>query len=285
AVALDPSHGPSWVGLADINVLAAAYGMKLSGEAYATAKAALTTAAGLQGESGDSLYVEGMIAFGERRWKDAERAQAQATQIVPGHVQARCWTAVLLCIHGRTEEAIVTLERAREIDPLAPYPYAMTGLCLLVAGRAEEADRFLDQALAFDEDNILALWVSGSAKTAQGLFDPAISRLERALIPSHRGAFIHGALGWALAAAGRVEDARSVLEALRARPAPATTVLPEAWMLAALGDREGAWQVLNRATEEKQLLVALTGLPGFDPLRSDPRFPAFLKRLGLPASK
>ena len=54
-------------------------------------------------------------------------------------------------------------------------------------------------------------------------------------------------------------------------------------MLAALGDREGAWQVLDRACEEKQLLVVFTGLPGFDPLRSDPRFPAFLERLRLPA--
>ncbi len=285
AVALDPSHGPSWVGLADVSILVAAYGLKPSREAYAAAKTALETVAGLQGESAEALYVEGMIAFGERRWKDSERVLARAMQIEPGHVQARCWTANLLCLRGRTQEAILALERAREIDPLAPYPYAMTGLCLLQARRPEETDRFLDQALAFDGDNILALWVSSAAKTAQGLFDPAIARLERALALSNRGAFIHGTLGWTLAAAGRAKDASGVLEALRARPAPATTVLSEAWMLAALGDREGAWQVLDRACDEKQLLVAFTGLPGFDPLRADPRFAALQERLGLPSAR
>ncbi len=285
ATALDPSHGPSWVGLADVSVLAAAYGLKPSREAYAAARTALETAAGLQGESAEALYVEAMIAFGERRWKDSERLLARATQIDPGHVQTRCWTGILLCINGRTEEAIGTLEQAREIDPLAPYPYAMTGLCLLQARRPEETGRFLDQALAFDGDNILALWVSGAAQTALRLFDPAIARLDRALALSNRGAFIHGTLGWALAAAGRAEDASAVLAALRARPAPATTALPEAWMLAALGDREGAWQVLDRACDEKQLLVAFTGLPGFDPLRGDPRFEALLVRMGLPPAR
>jgi tetratricopeptide (TPR) repeat protein len=158
----------------------------------------------------------------------------------------------------------------------------MTGLCLLAARRPEEAGPFLDQALAFDQDNILALWVSGAAQTARGLFDPGIARLERAVALSNRGAFIHGTLGWALASAGKTEDANAVLAALRARPAPATTALPEAWMLAALGDREGAWQVLDRACDEKQLLVSFTGLPGFDTLRADPRFGALLARMGLP---
>jgi hypothetical protein len=55
--------------------------------------------------------------------------------------------------------------------------------------------------------------------------------------------------------------------------------------LAALGDREGAWQVLDRAYDEKQLLVAFTGLPGFNPLRADPRFGALLVRMGLPPAR
>jgi hypothetical protein len=160
----------------------------------------------------------------------------------------------------------------------------MTGLCLLQAQRSEEVGPFVDQALAFDADNILALWVSGAALAARRQFDPAVTRLERAVALGKQGAFLCGTLGWALASAGRTKDANAVLAGLRDRPAPAATALPEAWLLAALGDREGAWRVIDRACDEKQLLASFTGLPGFDLLRADPRFPAMQVRMGLPAT-
>ena len=283
AVALDPSHGPSWVGLADIHVLAAAYGVRPSAEANAAAKVELATAERLQGETGDACYVEGMIAFGERRWADADRALARAIRIEPGNVQARCWSAMLHSTRGRTAEAVEALERAREIDPVAPYPYAMTGFCLLNLRRVPDAAGFAGQALAFDEDNLLALWVSGAADVSVGQPDRAISRLERAAERARTNPFTQGTLGWALAAAGRTGDARGVLDALHRGAAPGATVLSEAWLLAALGDTDGAFEVLRHACDEKQLLVPFIGLPGFDPLRADPRFAAIVTALGLPA--
>jgi hypothetical protein len=60
--------------------------------------------------------------------------------------------------------------------------------------------------------------------------------------------------------------------------------LSEAWLLGALGDIDDAFDVLARAEEEFQGLLRYTGLPGFDPLRADPRFGALLGRLGLPSS-
>ena len=284
AVALDPLHGPSWVGLADIHVLAAAYGMRPSAEANAAAKVELATAERLQGETGDARYVEGMIAFGDRRWADAERALARAIQIEPGNVQAHCWSGMLLSTRGRAEEATEALERARAIDPLAPYPYAMTGFCLLNVRRAADAGTFADQALAFDGDNLLALWVSGAADVSGGRFDRAVSRLERAAARASTNPFTNGTLGWAFAAAGRMKEAHRVLETLRVRAVPGATVLSEAWLLAALGDRNAAIEVLQRACDEKQLLVPFTGLPGFDPLRADPRFATVVERMGLPAA-
>jgi TolB-like protein/Flp pilus assembly protein TadD len=284
AVALDPEHAPSWVGIAEVSVLSATYGLCPSVRAYTDAKAALASAARLQGETGDALYVEGLIAVGERRWENGLRAAARAAEIDPEHVAARCWLGMFQCIQRRTEDALETLRRARELDPLSPYPYGMTGMCLLQSRRWDEAHTVLEQALGFDGANSLALWVSGAANVALGRFDLAIALLEQAHNPSHRGGFIHGALGWALAAAGRTDEARRVLADLRARPAPAPKVLSEAWLIAALGETDAAFEVLDQLLEEKNLVIIFTGLPGFDPLRTDPRFAAVVERLGLPAA-
>jgi hypothetical protein len=56
----------------------------------------------------------------------------------------------------------------------------------------------------------------------------------------------------------------------------------EGWLLGALGEIDTAFDVLARAEDELQLWLYYTGLPGFDPLRTDPRFTALVQRLGLP---
>jgi NADPH:quinone reductase-like Zn-dependent oxidoreductase len=39
----------------------------------------------------------------------------------------------------------------RELDPLAPFPYAITGLGLLASRRVEESIRYFDDALSFEQ--------------------------------------------------------------------------------------------------------------------------------------
>jgi len=283
AVQLDPSHAPSWVGLAEVTSLSAIYSLALAREAYATAKAALATAATEQGESAEASYVEGTIAFGERDWAACERAFLRALALAPDDVRALCWLARFLVAQGRIEEARPMLQRAREVDPLAPYPYATSGFCLLAAGRPTESERYFEQALTLDDGNTLALWARGVARIALGHAEDAVAPLERVSAATQRSGHYHAVLGWALAATGRVDEARSVLDALRARPSPAPPIVAEAWLLASLGDRDAAFDVLDRAVAEDQAFMAFPRMPGFGPLRGDPRFAALMEKLGLAA--
>jgi TolB-like protein/Flp pilus assembly protein TadD len=283
AVRLDPSHAPSWVGLAEVTVLAAIYSLIPARDAYAAAKKALKTAADQQGHSAESFLVEGLIALCERDWSAAKDALQRAVELRPDSAQARCSLALQLTFLGETGEAELQIRHAREADPLATYPYGMSGMILLLQGRTSDAAAFFDQALAFDDQNTLALWGSGMALTTLGRYGEGIAMLERAT-PLDRGGFIHGLLGWALATAGRTHEARRVLGELRARPPSAPTLVSEAWLLAALGETDAAFQLLERAEAEGQAFVSQFGYPGFDPLRSDPRFDQLVARLGLPPS-
>jgi TolB-like protein/Tfp pilus assembly protein PilF len=282
AVRLDPSHAPSWTGLAEATVLASVFGVIPAREACATARKASATATRLQGESAEGLHVEAFVAWIERRWVPMETAWRRAIELQPTHVLALASFGIVLCTRQRLDEALPLLERARQVDPLASFPYSLTGKGLLNCGRPQEALRYLEDALSFEKEDVTALESAGMAMVALGRLEEGIATLEHLVEVTHRGAQFLGTLGWALATTGRKGEARTILEELRARPAPAPAVVSEAWLLGALGQVDAAFEVVARAEEECLAYLYFTGHSGFDPLRADPRFGALLERLGLP---
>ena len=283
AVRLEPSHAPSWTGLAEATVLASIFGILPAREACATARKALVTANELQGESADGLHVEAFVAWIERRWDAMEAAWRRAIEIQPTHVLSLASFGVVLCTRRRLDEGLPYLERARQADPLSSFPYQLTGGGLLNCGRPQEALRFLEDALSFDRDDAAALDNAGQARVVLGRVEEGIATLEHVVAVSHRAPHFLGTLGWALANAGRKDDARKILEELRTRPKSSPPAVSEAWLLGGLGEIDAAFEVITRAEEERVAYLYFTGVPGFDPLRADPRFGAFLQRLGLPS--
>ncbi len=195
AVRLDPSHAPSWTGLAETTVLASVFGLIPAREACATARKALATATRLQGESAEGLHVEAFVAWIERRWAAMEAAWRRAIELQPDHVLALASFGIALCTRQRLDEALPFLERARQADPLASFPYALTGGGLLNCGRPQEALRYLEDALSFEKEDATALDNSGMALVALGRFEEGIATARargrgvapRAPLPRHAG--------------------------------------------------------------------------------------------------
>ena len=208
-------------------------------------------------------------------------AWRRAIELQPTHVLALASFGIVLCSRQRLDEALPFLERARQADPLASFPYSLTGGGLLNCGRPEEALRYLEDALSFEKDDATALDNAGMARVALGRLEEGIAMLEHVVAVSHRGAHFLGSLGWALATAGRKREARAILDELRTRPPGSPAVVSEAWLLGALGEVDAAFEVVARAEDECLAYLYFTGVPGFDPLRADPRFGALLERLGL----
>ena len=122
AVRLDPTHAPSWTGLAESLALSAHMSLIPSHEACAGARKALSTALELQGESADGLHGEAFVAFIERRWKDLEAAVRRAIELQPSHVPSLGLLGMCLSLHQKPDEAEPFFERARQVDPLASFP-------------------------------------------------------------------------------------------------------------------------------------------------------------------
>jgi len=281
AVRLDPSLAPAWTGLAEITVLSAHFSILPAREACASARQALATAEKLQGESAEGRHVEAFAAYIERRWDVMDAAWRRALELEPRHVLALGSYGITLCARGKPDEGLALFERARKADPLASFPYTLTSWGLLLVGKPQEALRYAEEALGFEKDDASALVAESMASVALGRFEKGIAAAEQGVAISHRGPAFVGGLGWALATAGRIGEARALLTELRARPASSPTTVSEAWLLGALGNVDEAFAVIARAEEECQGQLYYTGMPAFDPLRSDPRFAALERRLGL----
>ena len=223
--------------------------------------------------------MEAFAAYIERRWDAMDAAWRRALELEPRHVLALGSYGITLCARGKPDEGLALFERAREADPLASFPYTLTAWGLLLLGRPEEALRYAEDALGFEKDDASAVIAASMANVSLGRFEEGIAAAERGVAVSHRGPAFVGGLGWALASAGRRDEARALLAELRARPANSPTTVSEVWLLGALGEIDEAFAVVARAEEECQGQLYYTGLPAFDPLRSDPRFAALLRRL------
>jgi TolB-like protein/Flp pilus assembly protein TadD len=284
AVRLDPTHAPSWTGLAESLTLMAHMSLIPADEACTRAREALATAMALEGESADGRHGEAFVAFIERRWKDMEAAGRRAVELQPTHVPSLGLLGMCLSLHQKPDEASPFFERARAADPLASFPYMLTALGLLTVRRHQDAHRYAEQALVFEKDDASALYCAALANVGLGHFEQGIAEAEHGLAVAHRGPDFLGLLGWALATAGRKDEARTFLEELRTRPAEAPQIVSEGWLLGALGEVDAAFDVFARAEEQNQLWLYYSGLPGFDLLRADPRWSALLARLGLPSA-
>lgn len=281
AVRLDPSHAPSWVGLAEGTILAAHYALIPPRTACEDAKKAIATAKELDRELTDGLYVEGFIAYVEADWKLSEHFYRHAIERDPRQVHALGSFGLTLSVQGRGDEAETFYEKARLADPLAAFPYAITGAGLVIEGRLEDSLPYFEQAFTFEKENTLALWAYAIANVSLGKFAEGIAAAEDVVRVSRRAAFFLGLLGWCLAKAGRSEEARAILAELQRRPADAPSAASEAWLLSELGDNDAALELLAKAIDERQAFAYYAGLPTVDRLRDDPRLEQLMRSVGL----
>ena len=95
--------------------------------------------------------------------------------------------------------------------------------------------------------------------------------------------FYLGWAGWAYGIAGRKEEARAVLDELKARSTSDYVLNTSvAWILGALGEHDEAFEYFGRAIDEREVLMCTAYLPPFDAVRDDPRFQALLRRMNFP---
>lgn len=287
AIDTDPNYALAYVGLADSYNFLGAFGIAVlpPGEAMPKAKSASQRAL----EIDDSIAeAHASLAFVrlyyDWDWHGAEKAFQRAIELNPNYAPARQWYSHLLMTSGRTNESISEAARAVELDPLS-LPAAMNlGWQYHWARQYDLAVERLRNALEIDQNFEQAHWGLGLAYEGKGLVDEAVVELQKAVDLSDGNSVYAAALGHAWAIGGKKAEAmrtRAELEEQSTRG-----YVSPYWMATlcvGLGDNDEAFRQLEKSYEERSGGLIWLGVdPRMDSLRSDPRFAALLRRIGLP---
>jgi TolB-like protein len=119
AIDRDPNYALGYVGLADSQLLLQPDASRSEDENYAKAKAYAERALQIDDSLAEAHTSLAGINSLTWKWKDAERNFQRAIDLNPNYPTAHHWRGVFLQDLGRFDEALTSLKRAQELDPLS----------------------------------------------------------------------------------------------------------------------------------------------------------------------
>ncbi|HSG47381.1 MAG TPA: BTAD domain-containing putative transcriptional regulator [Longimicrobiales bacterium] len=281
ALERDPGYADAWGQLAGARLIQAFRRMVPPDEGYEEARSLAERALRLDPSLAHAHVVLGRVAE-DHDWDFAasEGHYRRALELSPGNVEALRGLSRLLAHLGRGDEAVELAQRILEFDPVSPLAHRWMGTALMLTGRHEHALEALRGALAVSPESAIARVILSLSLSALDRHEEAVAAAERALssLPDDQLYITHAAV--ANAAAGRSTRARELLATLESTREPSAYYLAQ--VHGALGDGERAFELLDRALEQRDPLLPQVGaIPAFAPLREDPRFDSLLARVGL----
>lgn len=284
AVQKDPSFALAYSGLADSYLYLAIFRQLPPKSAYKSALEALRKAQRLDdsiGEIHDTL--------GTMKWRfgwdvnTAEREFNQAIALAPSYSCAHEDRAIYLSFMGRRADALAEIAKSNQIDPgpssamaeaasyyqLRDYDNLIEASQRGIASNPNEWTQYYNLGVGYE----------GTGKQLEAIFE-----YQKAVEMSDGDQDATAALAHAYAANGRRAEAQKILRNFEAKSKTAfVSPYVMATVYASLGDKDKAFDLLERAYQEQSLELSwhLKADLRIDSLRSDPRFQIFLHRMGL----
>jgi eukaryotic-like serine/threonine-protein kinase len=285
AIAKDPGYAVAYAGLADaFELLSIGFSSKPPAEYLAQAKSMALKALQMDdslAEAHTSLAYARWL--GDLDWQGAEREFKRALELMSSYVMAHEWYAEYLAAIGRHDEALLEAKRAQQLDPLAVPVNRTVGWVLYFARRYDEAIEELRKTLAMNAEFLGARLVLWWAYIAKGAHDQALADIRREVERPGLRTIKKLTLAYACAASGNTEEANGILWELEPKLATENRLaLLSALLFTALDSKDRAFEQLDRAYQLREPgLLFFKVAPWADPLRSDPRYAAFVEKLGL----
>jgi TolB-like protein len=161
AIKQDPTFAPAYLGKAQAYTsLGTVFAGVPPSETRPKATAAARKALELDPDVAEAHELLGNTFQEVWDWAQAEAEYKRALELAPNDGAIQAGYALWLSCKGRTDEAIMWIQRARELDPVAVTGTGVSGI-LFQAHRYNEAIRESRSALAVQPESAFALFVLG----------------------------------------------------------------------------------------------------------------------------
>jgi serine/threonine protein kinase/TolB-like protein len=283
AVVEDPRYARAYAGLAEAHCTLPMSCDVPPKESFPQAKAAAARALTIDSSLAEAHVSMGMINFWyDWDWKNAEVEFSRAITLNPNDSTAHRWYGHLLSNLSRPSEAIEETRRALDLDPFSLVSNSLLGQCYYHERRYREAIEQLRKTIELNSNFWLSHHMLGRVYEREGMYEDALAEFSKARDLGGPTVTLATA-ACTYASMGRRREALKVLDALK-NPSVTPYVHPSslAMVHVGLGEKEKAWEWLERGYEERDpLLTFIVVEPKWDPLRSDPRYADLLRRIGL----
>ena len=190
-----------------------------------------------------------------------------------------------LALAGRFDDAIALSQRCIELDPLSAATSVNLGWVYFKARRYDESIAQLHRTLALEPGYWYAHMELGWNYVQVGMPEAAVAHCDSAVVGAREAGEKNevGSCGWVYGRAGQKQKGEEMLRRYIAMSSHRwLDPLDVSFIYVGLGDRDRALEWLRKGARERaQTLVFLKVEPMLDPLRSDPRFQALLRELGI----
>ena len=283
AIDKDPNYAEAYAGLSDSYALAGdwQYSLMAPKDALPKAKAAAAKALQLDDSLGEA---RASLAFAidlfDWDWPAAEKEFLRAIDLNPSYATAHHWYSWHLAVLGRNDEAIAEMRKALVLDPLSLIINADLAEELLIARRFDDSITQSRKTIDMDPNFPVAHYDLGQALVQEGKYQEGIAELETAVKLSGGSPICSSNLAYAYAVSGRRDDALKILDLLTKKSVGASYAPEVALIYVGIGNNEEALRWLEKAYAER-FNPSILLRPGFDGLRSNPRFQDLIRRIGV----
>jgi len=280
AIEFDSLYALGYIGLADAYALLPVYASEPQQTAYPKAKEVLSKALEINDQMGEAHASLGWIKLlADWDWSGAEQAFQRAVSLNPGYATAYHWFGYLYMIMGKFDKSIPIVTRALELDPLSPVINRVIGDVFCNARQYDKAIPALRKTLDLEPCMPFGHSILGLCYQQKSMYNEALEAYSKEKECREDSAKTDYLFGVVYAKMGEMEKARQILGKLKDRDAKGGGM---AQLYFALGDNENGFKMLEEMYNDHDTwLIFIHTHPGFDDVRSHPRFRNIIKKIRL----